>query len=254
MPEEYMPPEGYEYVPPEGYMPPEGYTPPEGYMPPDEYMQQMPEPEIAVSLHAVWDPDLTDDKPHVCTTSGTVSAPWFHFWAGWKGELPAFFVIDQVELREMSEHEPQVLYLRHYELEDKSNCTLAPSVEGEWNWTLFRIGPSQERFFMHNSDYEVTVRWRYLVSMKGERGPYQTSIRINVKNLVVTSQDVGKVLRWDFERGIRDTSFSYKIECAQRKEVEVRIRIYDMGGNLVYEWRERKICPWNLLLHMGWDG
>ena len=193
---------------------------------------------------------MTDDKPHVCTTSGTVSAPWFHFWAGWKGELPAFFVIDQVELREMSEHEPQVLYLRHYELEDKSNCTLAPSVEGEWNWSLFRIGPSQERFFMHNSDYEVIVRWRYWVSMKGERGPYQTSIRVNVKNLVVTSQDVGKVLRWDFERGIRDTSFSYKIECAQRKEVEVRI--YDMEGNLVYEKRERKICP--ATYSFTWDG
>jgi hypothetical protein len=70
--------------------------------------------------------------------------------------------------------------------------------------------------------------------------------------LVVTSQDVGKVLRWDFERGIRDTSFSYKIECAQRKEVEVRIRIYDMGGNLVYEKRERKICPGTY--SFTWDG
>ena len=80
---------------------------------------------------------------------------------------------------------------------------------------------------IHNSDYQVTVQWRYWeFVMRGEdpiegglieHGPFQTSITVTVKNLVVTSSDVGKVLRWDPEREIADTSFSYNIECAQRR-------------------------------------
>ncbi|MEZ8218770.1 FlgD Ig-like domain-containing protein [Candidatus Fervidibacteria bacterium JGI MDM2 SSWTFF-3-K9] len=88
--------------------------------------------------------------------------------------------------------------------------------------------------------------------MKGTRGPFQTSITINVQNLVVTSPDVGRVLRWDPEKGIADTSFSYNIECAQRKQVQVTVRIYDMNRNLVYELTEQKICPGSY--SFTWDG
>lgn len=107
-------------------------------------------------------------------------------------------------------------------------------------------------FAMHNTAYRVTVQWRYGVYMKGERGPFQTSITINVQNLVVTSPDVGRVLRWDPEKGIVDTSFSYNIECAQRKQVQVTVRIYDMNRNLVYEVTEQKICPGSY--SFTWDG
>ncbi len=107
-------------------------------------------------------------------------------------------------------------------------------------------------FAMHNKAYRVTVQWRYGVYMKGPRGPFQTSITINVQNLVVTSPDVGKVLRWDPEKGIADTSFSYNIECAQRKQVQVTVRIYDMNRNVVYEVTEQKICPGSY--SFTWDG
>jgi hypothetical protein len=107
-------------------------------------------------------------------------------------------------------------------------------------------------FAMHNAPYRITVQWRYGVYMKGQRGPFQTSITIHVQNLVVTSPDVGKVLRWDPEKGITDTSFSYKIECAQKKQVSVRVRIYDMNRNVVYEVTEQKLCPGGY--SFPWDG
>jgi len=107
-------------------------------------------------------------------------------------------------------------------------------------------------FAMHNTAYRVTVQWRYGVYMKGPKGPFQTSITINVQNLVVTSPDVGRVLRWDPEKGIADTSFSYNIECAQRKQVQVTVKIYDMNRNLVYELTEQKICPGSY--SFTWDG
>ena len=42
--------------------------------PPDP--SQIPEPQIAYALHAVWDTDLTDSDPSACTTSGTVAIPF----------------------------------------------------------------------------------------------------------------------------------------------------------------------------------
>ena len=80
-------------------------------------------------------------------------------------------------------------------------------------------------FAMHNTSYRITVQWRYGVYMKGPRGPFQTSITINVQNLVVTSLDETKVLKWDPVRGIDDTSFSYSLECAQKKLCQVKISI-----------------------------
>jgi hypothetical protein len=120
-----------------------------------------------------------------------------------------------------------------------------------WNWTTWSFEP-MIGFAMHNTAYRVTVQWRYGVYMKGPRGPFQTSITINVQNLVVTSPDVGRVLRWDPEKDIADTSFSYNIECAQRKRVQVTVRIYDMNRNLVYELTEQKICPGSY--SFTWDG
>ncbi|MCS7192848.1 MAG: hypothetical protein NZ937_07705 [Armatimonadetes bacterium] len=108
-------------------------------------------------------------------------------------------------------------------------------------------------FWMHNSPYRVTVQWRYWVQMKGQRGPFQTSIEVNVQNLVVTSGDVGKVLKWDPERPeLCDTSFSYSITCAQRRPVQVKISIYSMDGAKVYELTEQKICPGSY--SFTWDG
>jgi len=73
--------------------------------PPDP--SQIPEPQIAYALHASFDPDLTDNQPSLCTTSGTVSIPWFHFYAGWKDGAPAFFSVDWVLIEELTDiHTP----------------------------------------------------------------------------------------------------------------------------------------------------
>ena len=221
--------------------------------PPDP--SQIPEPQIAYALHATWDPDLTDNNPSICTNSGTVAVPFFHFYAGWKDGAPAFFSVDWVLIEELTnEHQPQVWYFESPQGESgfPYGCTMPPVNDPEnWNWTTWSFAP-MIGFAMHNTAYRVTVQWRYGVYMKGERGPFQTSITINVQNLVVTSPDVGRVLRWDPEKGIADTSFSYNIECAQRKQVQVTVRIYDMNRNLVYELTEQKICPGSY--SFTWDG
>ncbi|MGQ9489101.1 MAG: hypothetical protein ACUVTY_15340 [Armatimonadota bacterium] len=89
--------------------------------------------------------------------------------------------------------------------------------------------------------------------MKGTRGPFQTSITVHVQNLVVTPPDVGKMLKWDAERPeICDTSFGYSITCAQKKQVQVKISIYSMQGQKVYEMTEQKDCPGGY--SFTWDG
>jgi len=88
--------------------------------------------------------------------------------------------------------------------------------------------------------------------MKGPRGPFQTSITINVQNLVVTSPDETKVLKWDPVRGIADTSFSYRLECAQRKWCQVKVSIYTTDGMKVYEEWLEQIAPGGY--SFTWDG
>gem|GEM_PF-3023543 len=220
--------------------------------PPDP--SQIPEPQIAFALHAQWDPDLTDNNPSVCTNSGTVAVPWFHFYAGWKEGAPAFFSVDWVLIEELtSDHEPQVwLFSPQGSSGFPYGCTMPPVSDPEnWNWTTWSFAP-MIGFAMHNTSYRITVQWRYSVYMKGPRGPFQTSITINVQNLVVTSSDETKVLKWDPVRGIADTTFSYSLECAQRKWCQVKVSIYSTDGMKVYEEWLEQIAPGSY--SFVWDG
>jgi len=168
-------------------------------LPPTPDPSQIPEPQIAYALHAVWDPDLTNNNPSVCITLDTVAIPSFPFYAGWKDGAPAFFSVDWVLIEELtSDHEPQVWLFGNLQGESGfPYCTMPPVSDPEsWNWTTFSFAP-MVGFALHNASYRITVQWRYGVYMKGARGPFQTSITINVQNLVVTSPDVGRVLRWD---------------------------------------------------------
>lgn len=61
--------------------------------------------------------------------------------------------------------------------------------------------------------------------------------------LVVTSQDETKVLKWDPVRGIAETSFSYSLECAQKKLCQVKISIYSTDGTKVYEEELEQLAP-----------
>ena len=221
--------------------------------PPDP--SQIPEPQIAYALHATWASDLTDNNPSVCTTSGTVAIPSFHFYAGWKDGAPAFFSVDWVLIEELTnEHQPQVWYFENLQGESgfPYGCTMPPVSDPQnWNWTTWSFAPMLG-FAMHNTAYRVTVQWRYGVYMKGPRGPFQTSININVQNLVVTSPDETKVLKWDPVRGIADTTFSYSLECAQRKWCQVKVSIYSTDGMKVYEEWLEQIAPGSY--SFTWDG
>ncbi len=98
-------------------------------------------------------------------------------------------------------------------------------------------------FAMHNTAYRVTVQWRYSVYMKGPRGPFQTSTTINVQNLVVTS-DPRKLIKWDPDHPeLCDTTISYSFQCAQRKQVTVKLTIYSVEGWKVMELDSTFIYP-----------
>jgi N-acetylmuramoyl-L-alanine amidase len=85
-----------------------------------------------------------------------------------------------------SEHEPQVWLLSPQgESGFPYGCTMVPVSDPEnWNWTIWSFAP-MIGFAMHNTAYRVTVQWRYGVYMKGPRGPFQTSIEVQVENLII---------------------------------------------------------------------
>jgi hypothetical protein len=98
-------------------------------------------------------------------------------------------------------------------------------------------------FAMHNTSCRITVQWRYGVYMKGPRGPFQTSITINVQNLVVTSNP-RKFIRWDPEHPeLCDTTLSYSLQCAQRKRVQVKLKVYSVEGWQALELSDTFIYP-----------
>jgi len=235
--------------------------------PPDP--SQIPEPQIVYALHAVWVPDktVTPATPK-CVTEGTVAAPHFHFYTGWKDGAPAFFSIDWILIKELtSTHEPQVYYLENPQSKSglPSDCTKVPVSDPEkWNWTSWEFWPwsagSEGGVGMHNATYKVTVQWRYGVYMKGPRGPFQTSITINVQNLVVIA-DPRKLLKWDPDRpNVCDTTISYNLQCAQRKLCRITFEVYDLlYGQKVYEETQVKECPrddtwiWNGKRNVGFS-
>ncbi len=61
--------------------------------------------QIVVGLHASWKPDLTDNFPSQCVTSGTVAAPHFHFVAAFKAPVMGVSV-DWIEVKEVTNVHP----------------------------------------------------------------------------------------------------------------------------------------------------
>jgi len=85
-----------------------------------------------------------------------------------------------------NEHQPQVWYFENPKGESGfPYCTMPPVSDPEnWNWTTWSFAP-MIGFAMHNTSYRITVQWRYGVYMKGPRGPFQTSIEVQVENLII---------------------------------------------------------------------
>jgi uncharacterized membrane protein len=143
-----------------------------------------------------------------------------------------------------SDHQPQVWYFENPQGSSGfPYCPMPPVSDPEnWNWTTWSFAP-MIGFAMHNAPYRITVQWRYGVYMKGQRGPFQTSITIHVQNLVVTS-DPRKLIKWDPEHPeLCDTTLSYSLQCAQRKQVTVKIKIYSVEGWQGMELSDTFIYP-----------
>jgi len=76
--------------------------------PPDP--SQIPEPQIAYALHAVWTPDLTvTPSQSQCVTSGTVAIHHFHFYEGPRGPFQTSITINVQNLVVTSPDETKVL-------------------------------------------------------------------------------------------------------------------------------------------------
>jgi hypothetical protein len=145
--------------------------------------------QIVTSVHARWDPDVTDTNPASCVTSGTVANPVFHFVAAYK--YPVMSVsVDWVRVQEQpDQHEPA-----QAQFDNPSGSTDPPpacapmlvSDPAQWGWAMWDGLPNPiEGFFLHNTTYQVTVQYRYTVitylryppfyNVQTE-GPFQQSI------------------------------------------------------------------------------
>lgn len=223
-----------------------------------------PQSQIVVGLHASWDNDLTDDIPPKCVTSGTVAVPYFHFVVAYK--FPVVGVsVDWYRVEETpQQHIPAQAQFDNPQgsFGVPSCASLLVSDPQNWQWVVFPCLPDPTvGFALHNTNYTVTVQWRYGVYMQGPRGPFQTSITVRVENLVVGSGDERKLLMWDPERpNISDTTISYTLQCAQRKRCRVTIEVYNLLGQKIYQETQTKLCPdsyswtWNGQTNIGVKG
>ena len=143
-----------------------------------------------------------------------------------------------------------------------SYASLLVSDPQNWQWVVFPCLPDPIiGYALHNTNYRVTVQYRYGVYMQGVKGPFQTSIQVSVENLVVSSDERKLLMYWDPERpSISDTTISYTLRCAQRKQCRVTIGVYDLFGQKIYEETQIKMCPgsypwtWNGQRNIGGGG
>jgi len=198
--------------------------------------------QISTAIHALWDSDLTDTTPGACATSGTVANPSFHFVAAYRYPVTSV-TIDWARIEEQPEqHEPPQAQIQGgtLPLTGPPACgSLLVENPTQWMWGV--SGQLTDPVKLHNTTYRVTGQYRYEVmdgppymGSRHTEGPFQTSITVNVQNLIVNSGDERKALKWDPARPeVCDTGFGYALSCAQRKQCQVTLRIYSTAGEKV---------------------
>jgi hypothetical protein len=218
--------------------------------------------QIVTAIHVQWDNNLNDNQPWQCVTTGEAANPWFHFIVAYK--FPIINVmVDWAELQELTQAHPvQPTRQTNFSLQSglPVGCT-RPPVSDPQNWGIRWCGmfPTMGPF-LHNAPHRLTVQYRYLaivgynpMPVYHTFGPFQTTVEFSVRNLVVSSSDEVKVLKWDPDRPeVCDTTFRYSLDSAQRRDVPVRISIYSTDGAKVYEVTEQKACPQTHTF--SWDG
>ena len=209
--------------------------------------------QIVTAIHVQWDSNLTD---------GEVANPCFYFLVAYK--FPIINVTeDWAELQDLTQvHSTQPVRQTSFSVQSglHPGCT-QPPVSDPQNWSLRSCGMfPMMGTLLHNAPYRVTVQYCYLaivgynpMPIYQTFGPYQTSMEFSVRNLVVSSADEVKVLKWDPDRPeVCDTSFQYTLDSAQTRDVPVRISIYSTDGSKVFEVTEQKRCP--LTRTFTWNG
>jgi hypothetical protein len=120
-------------------------------------------------------------------------------------------------------------------------------------------------FAFHNTTYIVTANYHYFVPTGNPPGDPSkppnnlvsgsVSASFNFANLVVQPDEntVGKILKWDPDTPAnRDTTITYTISSAQKKNCQVIIDIYSTEGNKVYTTTLTQLCPGTYTF--TWDG
>jgi len=218
--------------------------------------------QIVTAIHVQWDNNLNDNQPWRCVTTGEVANPCFHFVVAYKFPITDVMV-DWAELQELTQAHPvQPIRQTNFSVQIglPAGCSQSP-VNDPQNWSIQwcgmfpMMGP-----LLHNAPHRLTVQYRYLaivgynpMPVYETFGPFRTTVEFSVRNLVVSSSDEVKVLKWNPDRPeVCDTTFRYSLDSAQRRDVPVRTSIYSTDGAKVYEVTEQKACPQTHTF--SWDG
>jgi len=105
----------------------------------------------------------------------------------------------------------------------------------------------------HNVAYKVRATYCYCLASNPPQtvGPLTIERTFVFANLTVNSEP--KILKWDPDVPENcDTTFSYTLSSAQKKNCQVQILIYDMEGNVVYQANLTQLCPGTYTF--TWDG
>jgi hypothetical protein len=210
---------------------------------------------ISVELHARWTPDLTIlSPPAQCVKSGTVGGGVeFHLKALYSPPVTQF-VCDKMVIEEITQdHPPQTIVRTSFNNVSSLGCCSSPPPPGTTQ-ALFCTIPF-ETYQFHNADYRVTAYYHYIIMRPPPQQPQRVdgniSITVTFQNLTVSSEP--KILKWDPDNPSNcDTTISYTLSAAQKKNCQVIIDIYSTEGTIVYETTLTQLCPGSYTF--TWDG
>jgi len=174
--------------------------------------------------------------------------------------VDSFDIVEQTNVHEpWHYHSDSPISGDYYGSPPYSVCSSPPT--GYQNWVVCQLNVPFQTFSFHNTSYVITANYHYIV-FTGAYPPSPSnpmysmvsgsiSLTANFQNLIVEAQP--KILKWDPNVPENcDTTFSYTLSCAQKKNCNVTIKIYSTEGNLVYQTNLTQLCPGTCTF--TWDG
>jgi len=236
---------------------------------------------VSVEIHARWTPDLTaSSQQQVCVkNSGTVAGGvQFHLIANYPQGVSGF-TVDSFDIQEVTDahqpwhyHQDGPLSGTPYNYPSYDICSSPPT--GNLLWFVCPLNVPIMTFSFHNTTYTITANYHYTVPT-GNPPPWSptnpqftrvsgtVSASFTFDNLIVQPDEntVGKILKWDPDYPAnRDTTITYTISSAQKKNCQVTIDIYNLDAvydsngnpNPVFETTLNQLCPGTYTF--TWDG